>query len=240
MTLDDFAREFGAIAKAQDIEYVIGAGGACLSELSMDPDFLDDCLAKVLTDNDFMSLQKDSVWPNEIAVYRHPDRLFSLFLYIWEADLADVIHDHNAWGLICVAGGCIQETKFRRLDDGSREGYAELEPLDTYLWKPGRVTSVLPLNNGIHRMENIHQGVSITFNAYGPAVKRGYIRFYDREKKTARKAYSPRTFKRVLAARALLARSGKAQQVLEQAMQMPLPEAVKEETRKGLSLFRNQ
>ena len=97
----------------------------------MNPDFVDDCLTKILIDNEFLARQKDSVWPNEIIVYRHPEGLFSLFMYIWDTDLADIIHDHNAWGIIGVARGCLQETKYRRLDDGSRADYAELEPLGT-------------------------------------------------------------------------------------------------------------
>jgi len=240
MDLETFAREFGAVTKSEREEGVLEKGGALISGLSLNSGFVDDCLTKILIDNDFMAGQKDSVWPNEITVYRHSDRLFSLLMYIWDSDLADAIHDHNAWGIIGVARGTLEETKYRRLDDGSREDYAELEPLATNTLQPGQVTSVLPLNGGIHQMRNIHQGLSVTFNAYGPPVKRGYIRFYDREKRTAKEAYSPRTLKRVLAARALLAQSERAEDVLEQALRMPLPEAVKEETKKGLSLFRNR
>jgi predicted metal-dependent enzyme (double-stranded beta helix superfamily) len=239
MNVENYAREFGAIVKSESIEGVIEKGGGLITELSTSPDFVDDCLTKILIDNEFMSRQKDSVWPNEIAVYRHPERTFSLLMYIWDTGLAD-IHDHNAWGIIGVARGSLDETKFRRLDDGSREDYAELEPLGTRTLRSGEVTSVLPLNEGIHQMKNTHQGLTITFNAYGPPVKRGYIRFYDREKRSAKEAYSPKTLKRVLAARALLAQSAHAEQVLEKALQMPLPEAVREETRKGLSLFRNR
>ena len=96
------------------------------------------------------------------------------------------------------------------------------------------------MNNGIHQMKNIHQGITITFNAYGPPLKRGYIRFYDREKRTAKEAYPPKTLKRVMAVRALLAQSEHAEQVLEKALQMSLPEAVRQELKKGLSLFRNR
>jgi predicted metal-dependent enzyme (double-stranded beta helix superfamily) len=240
MDLDNFTRNFGNIVESEKIEGVIEKGGALIAELSMNPVFVDECLTKILIDNEFMARQKDSVWPNEITVYRHPDRIFSILMYIWDADLANTIHDHNAWGLICVARGVLEETKYRRLDDGSRERYAELEPLDTIRLKQGQVTSVLPLNRGIHQMKNIHQGLTITFNAYGAPVKRGYICFYDRGKRSVKEAFSPRTLKRVLAARALLAQSEHAEQVLEKALQMPLPEAVREETRKGLSLFRNR
>ncbi len=233
MNLENFTRDFGPIVKSENVEGVIEKGGALITELSMNPDFVDDCLTKILIDNEFMSRQKDSVWPNEIAVYRHPERTFSLLMYIWNAGLADTIHDHNAWGIIGVARGSLEETKYRRMDDGSREDYAELEPLGTKLLKSGEVTSVLPLNGGIHQMKNSHQGLTITFNAYGPPVKRGYIRFYDREKRSAKEAYSPKTLKRVLAARALLAQSAHAEQVLEKALQMPLPEAVREETERA-------
>jgi len=240
MNLDIFTREFAAMAKSENVEAIMERGGSLISELSLNPDFVDDCLTKILIDNEFMSRQKDSVWTNEIAIFRSPDRSFSLLMYIWDAELSDIIHDHNAWGIIGVARGSLEETKYRRLDDGSREDYAELEPLETKTFSPGQVTSVLPLNRGIHQMSNVHQGLSITFNAYGSPVKRGYIRFYDREKKTAREAYSPKTLKRVLAARALLAQSEHAEQVLEQALQTPLPEAVREQTKKGLALFRNR
>lgn len=240
MNLDIFTREFGSLVKSENIEEVRKKGGALISELSLAPDFVDDCLAKLLTDDEFMSRQKDSVWPNEVAVYRHPDRSYSLFMYIWDVGFEDIIHDHNAWGVIGTARGSIEEIKYRRLDDGSREGYAELEPLAAIKMNPGQVTSVLPLDRGIHQMRNVHRGISVTFNAYGPPVKRGYVRFYDREKRTAREAYTPRTLKRVLAVRCLLAQSERAEQVLERALQMQAPGAVREEIRKGLSLFRNR
>jgi len=240
MNLDDFTREFETIVKSEMVDGIIKKGGALVSELSLNPDFVDDCLTKILIDNEFLARQKDSVWLNEVTVFRHPEGLFSLYMYIWDKDLADIIHDHNAWGIIGVARGSLQETKYRRLDDGSREDYAELEPLDSQTFKPGQFTSVMPLNNGIHQMNNIHQGITITFNTYGQPVKRGYIRFYDREKRTAKKAYPPRTLKQVLAARALFAQSEHAEQVLEKALQMRLPEAVREESKKCLSLLRNR
>ena len=55
-----------------------------------------------------------------------------------------------------------------RLDDGKKEGYAELEEVSSIVLNPGETTYVLPLNKGIHRMENLGRDTAITINVYGP------------------------------------------------------------------------
>src|SRR5437899_1468622 len=46
-------------------------------------------------------------------------------------------HDHQTWGMIGVMGNAIQETRYRRVDDRDRDGYARLETDRTMLVKPG-------------------------------------------------------------------------------------------------------
>lgn len=234
MNLEKFIREFGEIAKSGQAWQIIEKGAAPIAALSANDDFVDECLARILIDVDFMSMQKESVWPNEVAVYRHPDRIFSILMYIWETGMADIVHDHNAWGIVCVARGELEETKYRRLDDGSRPYYAELKPLESRRMKPACGTYVLPFNEGIHEMKNVEDGPTITFNVYGQPAKRGHILFFDPERCSYKEAYPPRTLTKVLAARALAARPEKAQEVLRKASGMKLPQAVLNEVRKGL------
>jgi len=240
MNLESFTAEFETLARSGDASRILGEGEALLSRLALETDFVDECLTRILTDNDFMSRQRESVWPNEITLFRHPEKVFSLLMYIWETGLADIVHDHSAWGIVCTARGKLEEVKYRRLDDGTRGGHAELAQNRTVTLGPGETTSILPLDRGIHRMRNIHEGLTVTLNVYGRPEKRGFIRFFDLETNTYKEAYPPGTLKRVLAARALLEHSGKAEQVLRQALDMPLPKSILDETRKGLSSFQGK
>lgn len=235
MNLEKFIREFGEIAKSGEAGQIIEKGSAPVAELSANDDFVDECLTRILIDGDFMSMQKESVWPNEIVVCRHPDRFFSVMMYIWETGMADIVHDHNAWGIVCVARGQLEEIKYRRLDDGSRPYYAELEPLASRMMGPAGITSVLPLDEGIHEMKSVDNGPTITINVYGIPAKRGHILFFDPQRRSYKEAYPPRTLTKVLAARALQARPEKAQEVLAKASGMKLPRAVLNEVNRGLS-----
>lgn len=238
MNLENFIREFGEIAKSGEAGRIIEKGAAPVAELSANDDFVDECLARILIDGDFMSMQKESVWPNEVTVYRHPERTFSILMYIWETGMADIVHDHNSWGIVCVARGQLEETKYRRLDDGSRPYYAELETLASKRMNPRGITSVLPFNEGIHEMKNVDNGPTITFNVYGIPAKRGHILFFDPQRRSYKEAYPPRTLTKVLAARALAARPEKAQEVLGKASGMKHPQAVLDEVHRGLSLLK--
>jgi predicted metal-dependent enzyme (double-stranded beta helix superfamily) len=54
------------------------------------------------------------------------------------------VHNHGTWEIVGVYEGELDYRSYRRLDDGSREGYAELEVVEDRVLRPGDF-AVVPL-----------------------------------------------------------------------------------------------
>lgn len=76
-------------------------------------------------------------------------------------------HDHQTWGMIGVMGNAIQETRYRRVDDRDRAGFARLEQDRTTLVKPGEVSLLVPEIDEIHRMDNESDRSTVEIHVYG-------------------------------------------------------------------------
>jgi predicted metal-dependent enzyme (double-stranded beta helix superfamily) len=76
-------------------------------------------------------------------------------------------HDHQTWGLIGVMDNAIQETRYRRVDDRNRPGYAVLEQDRSTMVKPGEVSLLVPGVDEIHRMDNDTDRPTVEIHVYG-------------------------------------------------------------------------
>jgi len=204
MNLEEFCPPFRALVEEKkNVSQFITEGRALMEELLRDPDWFRGYLEKLLLDPEFLNAQEPSIYPNEVTLYRSPDRAFSILAYFWEPRTTSSIHDHGSWGIVGALIYPVRERKYRRLDDGRTEGQAELEEASRAWIKPGETTFVLPLNEGIHLMEAPEEHGSVTVSVYGRSVRYGYIQFYDPNRRTVRRVYPPRTLKKVLAIRTL-------------------------------------
>jgi predicted metal-dependent enzyme (double-stranded beta helix superfamily) len=61
----------------------------------------------------------------------------------------------------------LQETRFRRCDDGHREGYAELEIKTVNSNSAGMVSTLLAPEDDIHEMLNVTQKNTVEVHVYG-------------------------------------------------------------------------
>lgn len=224
-TLQRFCGEFSCLVRSGMTQgEMIEAGKPMVAELSKDGDWFRDVIGYMLLDRAFLERQRPGIWPNEITIHRDPEGAFVVMAYIWDPREADTIHDHGSWGIVAPCIGCVRETKYRRRDDGTKEGYAELvEILDHRLY-PGVTTYVLPMDEGIHCMENPCERPAVTVNVYGPTIRKGYIRFFDMGSKEVWPVYPPRAAKEVLLVRTLAAVGGeKGREVLGEAMKRGIP-----------------
>ena len=64
-------------------------------------------------------------------------------------------------------GNAIQETRFRRVDDRARDGFAALEKDRTVLVKPGAVTLLVPDVDEIHALDNFSDRPTVEIHVYG-------------------------------------------------------------------------
>jgi predicted metal-dependent enzyme (double-stranded beta helix superfamily) len=239
--LEQLCRQFQVLLEEKpEVSRLIRDGGVMLSELMSHRDWFGGILEKILFDREYSEGQKAGIWPNEITLHRSPDRSFQILCYIWGPYLSDTAHDHGSWGIIGSFLKPIGERKYRRLDDGKKEGYAELKEVSSQVLKPGETTSVLPLNNGIHRMENRSGDVAVTINVYGRSIRKGYIQFFYPEDKTVTKVYPPKALREALAIRAAGAlRAPWSEELLQKVLSSGLPDPIKKEGEYSLARLKS-
>lgn len=210
-----------------------------VAELNSSPGWFFETLEKMVLEPAAIARQKTGIWPNEFTLHRAPDRSFVVLAYIWDAGLADIIHDHGSWGIIGTLVAKLGERKYERIDDGRREGYCELRETSGGVFGPGETTFVLPLDEGLHAMHNPTDGVAVSVNVYGKTVRQGYIRFFDPARRTVTRTYPPQTLKEVLAVKTLAAIDpGRAEGVFRKALGTSRPPQLRQEYEEALRKLR--
>ena len=166
MNLEKFCLRFQALLEEKPgTSQLMDVGLKLLGELLSDPGWFQEIFKKLLMDPGFLNRQPTSVYRNEITLHRSPAQSFSVLAYIWEPDRPSPIHDHGSWGMIGPLIHQVREIKYRRLDDGRVEGYAELERTSSRVIEPGGTSHVLPLDEGIHQMGAAGKQMAISVGA---------------------------------------------------------------------------
>lgn len=204
MNLEEFCSRFQSLLRDQPkMPHLLNRGQELLRELLKSPEWFGESLQRFIADPAFLTDQPISVFNNEIRLYRSPGKSFTLLAYLWEDRNLCPIHDHNAWGIIGALLNPWREVKYRRLDDGQAEGYADLEQVSDLVFQAGEVGIVYPLNKGIHQTGGALDRPTISLGVYGKSIRQGSIHFFDSAEKKAYRAHTRIPFRKVLALRAL-------------------------------------
>jgi predicted enzyme related to lactoylglutathione lyase len=91
------------------------------------------------------------------------------------------VHDHRAWGLVGVYQGRQREKVYRRLDDGLRPEFADLQEVAENILAPGDITTLLPPEGDIHMIETISSEPSISIHVLGNDIGCEHRHRYDVE-----------------------------------------------------------
>jgi 3-mercaptopropionate dioxygenase len=100
----------------------------------------------------------------QYALYRAEDGSLCLFSLVVPVGAATPVHDHLAWGLVGVYRGEQHETVYRRLDDGSDPGRAQLEVSKEQPLKPGDCYPLIPPTDDIHYVRTTSRTPSISIH----------------------------------------------------------------------------
>jgi len=204
MRLEEFCSRFKVLLEQNpETTQIFRTGEPLVREVLGDNQWFGEILHKLISDPSFSERQGPSVFANEVSLYRNPDRLFSVLAYIWEPHTLCEVHDHSSWGIIGSLFRPVKEIRYRRLDDGRLEGYAELEQLSSRVIEPGETARVLPLDKGIHQTGSASDQFSISLGVYGRSIRKGYFQLFTPSQKKVVRAYQPKLFKQILAIRAL-------------------------------------
>ena len=74
-------------------------------------------------------------------------------------------HDHQTWGVVIGLRGTERNVSWRRLDDGTREGHAEITPDEDIVVGPGDCVCLRP--DDIHSVRNEGTEPSLSLHIYG-------------------------------------------------------------------------
>ena len=102
------------------------------------------------------------------VLHEEADHSLAVFMVSWEPHNGVAPHDHGTWALIAGVEGIERNTSYARLDDRSRDGYAEIEVKSELQAGPGDL--VCMKNGGIHSVWNETDQVTLSLHTYGMHV----------------------------------------------------------------------
>ena len=101
--------------------------------------------------------------------YEGQDGSYSLQVFVWPPGTRTQIHDHTSWGAYCCVVGSVLEERYERLDDGSQLNHARLKKVWQLSWsREDGVSSLLPYEEGIHRVGNLGSKRAISVHLTAP------------------------------------------------------------------------
>ncbi len=89
----------------------------------------------------------------------------AVFLISWLPDRGTLPHDHRTWAVVAGLAGREREVEWRRLDDGSKPGYAELARGGESIMTRGGSSACMP--DDIHSVWNVGDEISMSLHTYG-------------------------------------------------------------------------
>jgi predicted metal-dependent enzyme (double-stranded beta helix superfamily) len=119
----------------------------------------------------------------QYAIYRAEDASLSVMAMVVPPGVATPVHDHRAWGLVGVYQGRQREKVYRRLDNGSRPDFADLQQVAENILAPGDITTLVPPEGDIHMIETISAEPSISIHVLGNDIGCEHRHRYDVEHK---------------------------------------------------------
>jgi predicted metal-dependent enzyme (double-stranded beta helix superfamily) len=147
-------------------------------------------------------IRTETMFENELLLYIDPGRRFSLRMFLYDGSYTP-IHDHGSWGVSGAFSGKLEVVRYRRLDDGRKDGFAELEEKDRRVLSAGETELTLPLDDGIHRTGTPEPASLVMVSIYGPPMRRLFINRFDPENQRVERVYPKKIRMKRLAALAL-------------------------------------
>ena len=117
------------------------------------------------------------------SFFRSPDGSLGISAPVFMPGKPTLLHDHLSWGLIGVYSGRQKTTRYRRIDDGSQAGHADLELLEDEIYTKGDIYYMAPPDD-IHQVETIGEEPGVSIHVLGTDYRRSKRHVYDLSKRT--------------------------------------------------------
>jgi predicted metal-dependent enzyme (double-stranded beta helix superfamily) len=98
-------------------------------------------------------------------LHEEPDHSLAVLVGAWLPGRGAPPHDHGTWAVVAGVDGAEKNIFWKRLDDGSRPGYAEIRVQGEKVFGPGDVLVMPP--GSIHSVINETDRVTLSLHIYG-------------------------------------------------------------------------
>lgn len=99
-------------------------------------------------------------------IFEESDHSLAINLVAWEPGREIISHDHKTWSVVGCVVGVEQNYLWNRVDDGTKEGYAEIKKENKAITCfPGDIIAFN--SNDIHSVVNVSDSVAISLHIYG-------------------------------------------------------------------------
>ena len=115
-------------------------------------------------------------------LHEEPDHNLAVALLSWLPGRGTPPHDHGTWGVVVGVEGDEVNTFYKRVDDGSRPGHAELRKLSEKVFQPGEAIGITPAI--IHSVHNDTAEISVSLHIYGRHINYTQRSKFDVERET--------------------------------------------------------
>jgi predicted metal-dependent enzyme (double-stranded beta helix superfamily) len=154
-SLQDFIQDLDRITRMETSqERIVAEAKPLLAKLIQQP----DCI-------DARHRMRGATAYGRYMLHRAPR--FNVSSVVWGPGDNAKAHNHDTWGMVGVIENEIQETRFRRRDDGTKAGYADLEVAGVLKNKAGMVSYLIAPNDDIHEMNNVTDRNTVEIHVYG-------------------------------------------------------------------------
>ena len=99
------------------------------------------------------------------CLHEEPNHDLAVFAVCFAPGKGAPPHDHGTWAVVGIVEGEEQNTFWKRVDDGSRTGKADLKKAAVKMYKPGDVATFTP--ELIHSLDNVTDKLSLSLHVYG-------------------------------------------------------------------------
>ncbi len=110
-------------------------------------------------------------------LHEEPDHTLAVFAVSWLPGRGAPPHNHGTWAVVAGVDGPEANGFWERLDDGSREGHAELTRRAKKVFEDGEVVAMQPEH--IHSVMNNSDRVTVSLHTYGMHVNHTTRSQYD-------------------------------------------------------------
>jgi predicted metal-dependent enzyme (double-stranded beta helix superfamily) len=117
-------------------------------------------------------------------LHEEADHTLAIFAISWLPGRGAPPHNHGTWAVVAGVDGMETNTFWKRLDDGSRAGYANLVYNGEKAFGPGEVIAMLP--HELHSVTNETEAVTVSLHIYGKHLNYTGRSQFDVEQKAER------------------------------------------------------